>query len=160
MSSLAPIAAAGPRMFCTFRVQDRLYGIDVHMVREVSTHVTMTPVLQAPPIIRGLINLRSRIFLVLDLRAALGFPTTACTADSRLIVLKATVAENVGLLVDRGGEIVNVNEEQIENEPGSDLATAGEARLTPVTGVCKLAAELMMIIDPNRLIEATERTIG
>jgi purine-binding chemotaxis protein CheW len=159
---MTDLAQTSKRTFCTFRAMGRLYGIDVKHVREVSTQSVVTPVAQAPPIVRGLANLRSRIFLVLDLRAALGLAPADCTPDSRLVVLQASVAENLGLLVDCGGEIVRVPEDQIEE---SSLAVADSRespvneRMSPVVGVCKLEHELMMIIDPSRLVAASEQAM-
>jgi purine-binding chemotaxis protein CheW len=161
MSNLA-LAQSTIRSFCTFRAQERLYGIDVAQVREVSTHVALTPVPQAPLLVRGLVNLRSRIYLVLDLRPALGLPALECTPDSRLIVLHPRVAEGLGLFVDRGGDIVRVSSEQIEEiaQPAADRTEVPDARAaSPVAGVCKLATELMMIIDPKRLVDALEQEI-
>lgn len=163
MNDLIPASEAGSQTFCTFRAQQRLYGIEVAYVREVSTQVVVTPVPQAPPIVRGLANLRSRIFLVLDLRALLGLPVTDCTSESRLIVLQSRVAEHVGLLVDRVGEIIRVLPEQIEvNLRGvtDAIQPAERSQSALVIGVCKLENELMMILDPARLIEATDRAIS
>jgi purine-binding chemotaxis protein CheW len=163
MNDPKPMTESKARTFCTFRALDRLYGIEVGFVREVSTHVAVTPVPQAPPIIRGLANLRSRIFLMLDLRAALGLPTSTCTSESRMIVLQAHVMEQVGLLVDRGGEIIRVSQEQIEDSPAAAADPTGASGNGPselVVGVCKLDNELMMIIDPARLVTATESALG
>jgi purine-binding chemotaxis protein CheW len=185
VTELAPTTVnPGLRSFCTFRAQDRLYGLDVTNVREVSTQVTLTPVPQAPLLVRGLANLRSRIYLVLDLRPALGLPPVERTADSRLIVLHPRIAEGLGLFVERGGDIVHVAADQIEEM----TPAAGSGRGTPqplpygrgsdqplphgrgsdqpaevvtppatvIVGVCKLDAELMMILDPARLVTALE----
>jgi len=163
MTELATLGGAVERTFYTFRADQRLFGIDVAHVREVSTQTAVTPVPQAPPNIRGLTNLRSRIYLVLDPRPSLGLPPADTTAASRLVVLQAHVAEHLGLLVDRGGEIVRVAPGQIEEIAPVDAASAQEApevRHTPVVGVCKLEHELMMIIDPARLVAAAERAIG
>jgi purine-binding chemotaxis protein CheW len=158
MSDLAP-AQSTVRSFCTFRAQTRLYGIDVAQVREVSTHVVMAPVAQAPPLVRGLVNLRSRIYLVLDLRPALGLPPLECTPDSRLIVLHPRVAESLGLFVERGGDIVRVSAGQIE-AAAQPAADSPETLAAPVVGVCKLDTELMMIIDPAKLVGMLEKEIG
>jgi purine-binding chemotaxis protein CheW len=168
MSDLVRSSESPDRLFCTFRADERLYGIDVAQVREVSTHVAVTAVPQAPPIVRGLTNLRSRIFLVLDLRAALGLPPAECTPESRLVVLNARVVEHLGLLVDRGGEIIRVRPDRIESgppaaertAPDATAAPSGDSRSTLVAGVCKLDNELMMIIDPVRLVEATQTALG
>lgn len=162
MRELIKAVDGAVRTFCTFRAEGRLYGLDVSCVREVSTHVIFTPVPQAPPIVRGLTNLRSSILLVLDLRAALGLSATECTHDSRLLVLQPQVAENLGVLVEGGGEIVRAHPDQIELPDADTSGTAENSateRQTPVVGVCKLAEELLMIIDPARLVAATEKAI-
>jgi purine-binding chemotaxis protein CheW len=149
-----------PRAFCAFRADARLYGIDVACLREISANTTITPVPRAPPVIRGLANLRSRIFLILDLRALLGLPPAPCTADSRLIILKPTVAEDMGLLADRGGDILTALPDRIASVdaalPMSDAPSADQAR-SLVVGMCKLENELMMIIDAVRLADTVAR---
>jgi len=140
--------------YCTFRADERLFGIDVACLREISTNTVITPVPPAPPAVRGLANLRSRVHLGLDLRPLLGLPAAPCTPDSRLIILKPTVAEDTGLLVDRGGDILSVRGNQIDtlDKTGSSPdAPTGDERLSLVVGVCKLESELMMIIDATRL---------
>lgn len=178
MTELAPTSASPSlRSFCTFRAEERLYGLDVTDVREVSTQVAVTPVPLAPSLVRGLANLRSRIYLVLDLRPALGLPPIERTVDSRLIVLHPRITEGLGLFVERGGDIVHVSADQIEEmtQPagsgrgsppppqgrGSDSPATESVRppAAAVVGVCKLEAELMMILDPAKLVEALENEI-
>jgi len=153
-----PIQAdRGIRLFCSFRTEGRLYGIDAVQVREVSAQVRFTPVPQAPPAVRGLVNLRSRVYLVVDVRPVLGLAPVECSADSRLIVLKPHLAENLGILVEHGGDIVRVNAAEIEETPQPPVA-AGEATLDQpaaiTVGVCKLGGELMNIIDSAKFVEA------
>jgi len=135
------------RSFCTFHADKRMYGIEVKHLREISTPLVITPVPPAPPIVRGLANLRSRILLILDLRALLGLPPIDCTDESRLIILKPAVADDIGLLVDRGGNIVAVPED------GIDHTEHGEGSKRLVSGVCKLMNELMMILDARQLAD-------
>ena len=89
------------RSFCTFRLGQRLHGIEVLHVREISPHLPMTPVPQAPPAVRGLVNLRSRIYLVLDLRPLLGMSPIPCTEASRLMILKPEMARNQSSMIKK-----------------------------------------------------------
>ncbi len=144
------------RLFCSFRTQGRLYGIDAAQVREVSTQVACTPVPQAPPVVRGLTNLRSRVYLVIDVRPMLGLTPAKCTSDSRLIVLKTHVAEDLGILVEHGGDIVHVSAEQIEEAPqpaAGEADSSGDRSPGVTVGVCKLDSELMTIIDSTGVVE-------
>jgi purine-binding chemotaxis protein CheW len=150
---------SGTRLFCSFRTEGRLYGIDATQVREVSAQVTCTPIPQAPSAVRGLANLRSRIYVVVDVRPILGLPPVECTSDSRLIILKPQVAEDLGLLVEHGGDIVGVSTAQIEEASPASAETvdaAGERSSAVIVGVCKLDSELMNIIDSAKLVEALE----
>ena len=150
------------RSFCTFRAEGRLYGIDVAHLREVSTHVATTPVPQAPPAIRGLANLRSRVYLVIDLRPLLGLSPADCTVDSRLIILKTGLGEDMGILVDSGGDIVRVKESdtEVSAQSASDGAdTPADVPPSLAGGVCKLEKELMVVLDPAAIVNDVARQI-
>lgn len=155
-------AGEGIRVFCSFRTEGRLYGIDAAQVREISTQVSVTPVPQAPAAVRGLTSLRSRIYLVIDMRIFLGLKQLECTDSSRLIILKSQLAENLGILVEHTGDIVHVPAAQIEDAPAAaaEYAETRDEKFTGVVaGVCKLEGELMNIIEPARVIEALESSI-
>ncbi len=161
MNELVPFAA-NKRIFFTFREQGRLYGIDVAFIREISADPKPAPVPQAPPIVRGLVNLRSRICLVLDTGLALDGAPSQGGEGSRLIVLKDSILENLGLLVDAGGEIVSASEEQMEAAvPAGEVAPEMSVQLpsSPVVALCKLDGELMMVVDPTRIIAAVNASI-
>jgi purine-binding chemotaxis protein CheW len=156
-------AAAQVRSFCSFRARERLLGLDISCVREVSTTLPVTPVPQAPAAVHGLVNLRSQIYLVVDPRPLLGSPALASTPEARLIILQPGAAENIAILADGGGDIIQAGPAQIESavtsaspalEPGGNQAPAF------IVGVCKLEGELLMIIDPAKLLEAIFLTRG
>lgn len=151
-AKLEAIPAFGPagKAYYTFRAGAGLYGIDVAALREVSAHLAITPVPHAPPAIRGLANLRSRILMVLDLRPLLHLPPADCTEASRLMILKPAVLDDAGVLVDGGGDIIQVRDEQIEWIDDSAHASSAQLSSRLVAGVCKLEKELMMIIDASR----------
>ncbi|MBI3833983.1 MAG: chemotaxis protein CheW [Planctomycetes bacterium] len=148
------------RAFLTFRSSGRLYGLEIAQVREVSMHMDFTPVLQAPSLVRGLANLRSRIYLVLDAGMALGGASGSCTSESRLIVLHESIAKNLGILVEQGGDIIQVPIGQIEDADHAEAENAS-TQLTPtyVVALCKLEGDMMMVIDPGRIVSALETAI-
>ena len=67
---------ATQRLFCTFRVDGRLFGVDILDVKEVTAETTFTRVAHAPDEVLGLVNIRGHIYLALDLRRLLGMPAT------------------------------------------------------------------------------------
>ena len=60
------------RQYCTFIVDGRYFGLDVLKVQEIIRYQEMTRVPLAPPVVRGLINLRGQIVTAIDLRRRLG----------------------------------------------------------------------------------------
>jgi purine-binding chemotaxis protein CheW len=105
-----------PRQIVTFRVEDRSFGIDVRLVREIKGWQATTPLPHTPPHVVGVINLRGVILAIYDLRARIGLgPTTPTPAH---VVLVADVGERpVGLLVDTVSDIINVPAEAIRPAP-------------------------------------------
>jgi purine-binding chemotaxis protein CheW len=157
MPDLLPLDAA-IRSFCTFRLDRRLYGFEVAQVREISPLLPLTPVPQTPPAIRGLFNLRSRIYLGLDLRPLLGLAPTPCTPECQIIILPPGVAPDVGVLVEQGGDIVHVPANLIDSaRDGAEAPRDDAASL--IAGVCRLPAELMLVVDITRIIELVTRLI-
>ena len=82
-----------PTQLCTFFVGDFHFGIDVLQVQEVLRFHEMTAVPLAPPIIRGLINLRGQIVTAMDLRERLGI-------NDRLVRLSIGVEDADDLIRD------------------------------------------------------------
>jgi purine-binding chemotaxis protein CheW len=145
-----------PRQLCTFLVDNRLFGVDVTLVQEVIRFQEMTRVPLAPPVIRGLINLRGQIVTALDMRARLGLP--ARNDDARPMNLVVRTDEGaVSLLVDEIGDVVEVDESCQERVP--ETLTGGARGL--ISGVCKLKDRLLLVLDTERAIaEPTAPVLG
>ena len=105
---------ATQRLFCTFRVNDRLFGVDILDVKEVTAETTFTRVAHAPDEVLGLVNIRGHIYLALDLRRLLGMPATVVTGDSRLVLFKPSVGNAFGVVVDEISDIQTVDANRIE----------------------------------------------
>lgn len=129
--------------FCTFYLDGLLFGIPVLDVQEVIRHQRMTRVPLAPPVVRGLINLRGQIVTAVDLRHRLELP--AAPADQLpMNVVVRTEDGAVSFLVDQVGEVVEVDESA--REPAPETLRGEARRLT--RGVFKLRNTLLLIIDP------------
>ncbi len=58
---------------CSFRLSDRLFGVNILDVKEVNSDIEITPIYHARDSIRGYMNIRGQIHLVVDLRTEFGF---------------------------------------------------------------------------------------
>ena len=136
------------KQFATFYAGDRYLGIDVTRVQEVirSQSITRTPL--AADEIRGLINLRGQIVLAFDLRRRLGLPARDEGVPPMNVVVR-TQEGLVSLLVDRIGDVLDVDEDLFEEPPET---LQGDAREL-IRGAYKLDDALLLELDTDRALE-------
>jgi purine-binding chemotaxis protein CheW len=115
---------AEDRQFCTFLLGGHYFGVDVLRVQEVIRHQEMTRVPLAPPVVRGLINLRGQIVTALDLRRRLDLPDRPDDQPPVNVVVQ-TDDGTVSLLVDEIGDVLLVPEEAFEPPPETLRGPAG-----------------------------------
>lgn len=151
-----------PRLFCTFRVEGHLFGVDILDVKEVTTETTCTRIAHAPPEVLGLVNIRGHIYLALDLRRMLGIAGTRMTSESRLVLFKPSVGNAFGVVVDEIGEICTVESDRIEAFSSSHHeATASKLqRVDLISAVCRLPDELLVILNPRNFLSVVEQGLA
>jgi len=149
-------------LFCSFYAGGDLFGIKILDVKEVTSEVVITPVFHAPPEVRGYVNIRGQIHLVLDFRLLLGFSPEQDgrteNSSSCVILLKPHVGEAFGLLVDRVSDVIETDSSGIEeNLSQNQSGEAGKYRSDIIKSVCKLDKGLMGIIDPSEVLKLVEK---
>ena len=154
--------APTPLLFCTFRVNGRLFGVDILDVKEVTAETTHTRVAHAPDEVLGLVNIRGYIYLALDLRRLLGMPACSVTRMSRLVLFKPSVGAAFGVVVDEICDIQAVDPRRIETFAGADkgLAAAYANRVDLIDSVCELADELLVVLSPRRFLAVVEQSFA
>ena len=145
---------AGTRQVCTFSVLDFFFGVEVEHVQEVLRFQPMTQVPLAPPIVRGLINLRGQIVIAVDLRRRLGLPERVGELPMNIVV--RADGGPVSLLVDEIGDVVEVNEDAFEQAPET---LQGPSR-TLVRGVYQLASRLLLVLDLEQSVNGVLEAAG
>lgn len=137
------------RQFATFEVDDTLFGVEVQQVQEVLQFSEYTAVPLAPAAIGGLFNLRGQVIAAVDLRVRLGLDRHAMDGPVMNVILRRE-DEAVSLLVDRIGEVVELDEREFEPPPET---LAGAAR-SLVLGTYKIGDRLMLVLDVDVAADA------
>ncbi len=137
------------KQFVTFEIDHFFLGIDILMVREINRILDITNVPQAPGHVLGLINLRGRTVTVFDLGIRLGLGPGTISDQSHNIIFKI---DEVGLLVDRIGDVISVEEERIEPPPANTGGIGSEF----IKGVVELENTLLMILSARKVLEIGE----
>ena len=147
------------RQICTFSIDDRLLGVDILDVKEINTETDFTPIFHAPREVRGYVNIRGQIHLILDLRRIMDLPEKPIDAHSRLVLFKPAVGENFGILVDRIGDVMEIRGDMVEDRRKADEGVPGDGdrrTLEMGSGVCKLEDGLLIILDSRQLLGRIE----
>ncbi len=142
--------------FCTFRIAEHIFGINILDVKEINAETDFTPIFHAPPTVKGYVNIRGQIYLILDLRLILGFKCKEVDKSSRLMLFKPNIGESFGVLVDQIGDVVKVRESEIEEEckdihNDSEMLKLSASNLE--MGVCKLKDRLIIILNSRNLLK-------
>jgi len=137
------------RQFCTFFVGELFLGIEVTRIQEVLRDWMITPVPTANPAIRGLINLRGQIITAVDLRTRFQLPDRdRDDAPPTILVLDGS-EELLSLVVDRSGDVLEVNDECFEEPP--DTLKSESRRL--IQGAFKLEHSLLLVLDIDHVFD-------
>jgi purine-binding chemotaxis protein CheW len=136
----------------TFRLADDLFGVPVFQVQEVLMQQPHTPTPGAPPAVAGLINLRGQVVTALDLRIRLSLPPrSAEEAATSINVVVRNGDEVWSLLVDRIGDVIEVDESQFEPPPDTLHGPMHEL----ILGAYKLEGELLLLLDVKHALDLT-----
>lgn len=135
--------------YCTFELGSLLLGVEARRVQEVLRSQLVTPVPLAPDFVRGLMNLRGQIVLVVDLRARLGSPAEEGSTKP-LNVLVHTSAGLVSMQADRIGDVIEIDEAQVDPVPDT---LQGRAR-DVLAGALRLPERLLLLLEPERIAVA------
>ena len=130
------------QQFCTFFLDNLVFGVEVEKVQEVIRHQPTTRVPLAPEILGGLINLRGQIVTAVDLRRRLAMSERAAGQAPMNVVIR-TEEGPVSLLVDEIGDVVEVEQGDFERPPDT---LQGEAR-NLIGGAFKLKGRLLLLLD-------------
>ncbi|WNM24577.1 chemotaxis protein CheW [Demequina capsici] len=126
----------------TFKLDDRLYGVDVSRVQEALKMQAHTPVPHAPEAVAGLVNLRGQVVLMVDLRARLGRAPYGPDDEPMMMVVNID-GEPVSLLVDQVGDVLELDSDSFGPPPPTLEASLQEV----VTGVYSLENDLLLSLD-------------
>jgi purine-binding chemotaxis protein CheW len=136
------------RQFATFEVADQLFGVEVDTVQEVLSYNEYTPVPLAPQAVGGLFNLRGQVIAAVDLRVQLGLARQALRGPVMNVILRGN-GEPVSLLVDRIGEVVDLDDESFEPPPDTLSGPTREL----VVGTFKMDGRLMLALDVDQAVD-------
>lgn len=137
--------------FLTFYLKDEEYGIEIHKVQEIIGMLPITRVPRTPEFVRGVVNLRGKIIPVTELRSKFGMEECEDSTETCIIVVKTSGVE-IGCIVDKVSEVLDIAESEIENAPsfGSEINT------DYLLGIGNTKGHVRLLLDIDRILTAEE----
>ena len=82
---------AAMTQYLSFQVAGEAYAVGVLQAREIIEYPTVTRVPQAPPAVRGVINLRGSVVPVVDLAVKFGLPASPVDRRTCVVIVECTL---------------------------------------------------------------------
>ena len=134
------VAGAESYEVVKFTITGQRFGLPVYQVVEVLRLVAFTKLPESPKGMLGVINFRSEVIPLLDLRQVLGRPAAGLGLDTPVLVTHLN-GRKIGLVVD---EVLDVGAVSPDVQTASDEILSG---MRFVTAVVRLDAGLLLVID-------------
>ncbi len=100
----------------TFNIGEQVYGIEIQYVVEIigMSHITKVP--HVPNYIKGIINVRSKVVPIVDIRTRFGKPEIPYTSRTCIITLSFNDI-SVGIIVDSVADVEDIHTGDISATP-------------------------------------------
>ena len=134
-----------------FNINNELYGIDILKVQEILNFIQPTPIPNCPDYLKGIINLRGTIILVIDLRARFHFDSPM-DPNNCVIVVVAIGNKKYGLVVDSVSDVLTINEENIQED--IDIHSGIDNRY--IMGRVKANEQMIILVNIDKVFLKNE----
>lgn len=133
--------------YLIFRINNSLFAISTLAVKEIFLLPELTPILEAPPGIVGVIDVRGQILPVMDLNFRFGQQTNNYSLTTQVIVLEQG-EQNLGIIVDEVSEVRDLSTMDIANQPAVDRNSHQF-----IAGVVRSENDILVIINLANLLQ-------
>ncbi|GAA0356447.1 chemotaxis protein CheW [Bowmanella denitrificans] len=139
------------REFLTFVLGEEHYALDIMAVKEIRGYEAVTRIANAPPFIKGVLNLRGDIVPIVDLR--MKFNVGEATYTEFTIVIMLHVDNRiVGVVVDGVSDVINLSDDEIRPPPEFGVAFDSQY----LVGLAAVDEQLVILVNIEKLISSDE----
>lgn len=136
-----------------FSLDNEEYAVDIKELKEVIKIPVITPLPNSPEFIKGILNLRGRIVVVVDLEKRFNLIRENKTTSKHIIVIESE-GTDFGVVVDHVKEVLWVDKDLIHNP--SELASA-KIKTDYIKGVVvvgeKEKSRLLVLLDIKKMLD-------
>jgi purine-binding chemotaxis protein CheW len=134
-----------------FKVDEEMFGINIDQVKEIIAPLEIFKIPNAPSFVQGLINLRGKIYTILNLRKKFNLAAKESDEHTKIVILNSDSLA-VGFIIDVVNEIIWIDDKNIETAPETIKAMNKKY----ITGVAKIDQKAVLLLDLRLASEITE----
>ncbi|KAF1047652.1 chemotaxis protein CheW [Xylophilus sp.] len=144
-------ATAAAREYLTFRLDQEEYGIDILKVQEIRGYEPPTRIANAPPFIKGVVNLRGTIVPIVDMR--LKFNCAQAEYNSFTVVIILNLRNRVvGIVVDSVSDVMELAADQIKAAPEVESVIDNGS----IVGLGTIGERMLILLDIEALMSGVD----
>ena len=147
-------APVGSGEYLTYTLGREEYGIDILKVQEIRGYEQPTTIANAPPFLKGVINLRGVIVPIVDMRIKfnLGEPSY----DQFTVVIILNIGRRVvGMVVDGVSDVIPLNSDNLR--PAPEFSTTLDTH--HILGLGTVDERMIIVVDIERLMSSQEMAL-
>ncbi len=134
------------KKYLTFTIGEESYGIKIESVTQIIGIQPITKIPNQPEYVKGVINLRGQIIPLMEVRTK--FMKETIPYDDRTCVVVISKDEiDVGLIVDRVSEVMNIHDDHI-----ADTHNVRKEESHYIQGIANLNEKVVIILDIDELL--------
>ncbi|MBK8918733.1 MAG: chemotaxis protein CheW [Azonexus sp.] len=137
--------------FLTFTLGAEEYAIDILKVQEIRGYEAPTLIANAPPFIKGVINLRGIIVPIVDLRIKFNLAQVEYTPFTVVIILNVA-SRVIGAVVDSVSDVISMTPQQIR--PAPDFSASFDTKY--ILGLATVDNRMLIVTDIAQLMSSRD----
>ncbi|WKY45817.1 chemotaxis protein CheW [Eubacteriaceae bacterium ES2] len=137
--------------YLTFYIGIECYGIWIEYITEIIGIVEYTEVPDVPNYVKGIINLRGRIIPIIDMRLRFHKEFVDYNEQTCIVIIDY-LEDNVGLIVDKVSEVVEILDEDILAQPVLETGSSNQF----IKSIGKVGEEVKLLLDCQKLLSENE----
>lgn len=137
--------------YLTFMIENQSYGIEIEYITEIISMQPITHIPDIPEYVKGVINLRSKIIPLIDVRLRFKKESLKDTNNSIIIVVHI-MDKLIGLIVDRVHEVIEIS--------GNDMTESAifnnKFNNRFIKSFGKIGDKIILLLDCEKLLTEDE----
>lgn len=134
-----------------FNLGDEEYAVDIMQVKEIVNYLNPVKVPNTPEFIEGIINLRSEIIPIINLKKRFNIADNDKKVQTRIMVMNID-SKKIGFVVDDASEVISIRKENIE--PAPDIVAGVDRKY--ISGIGKKEDRILIILELDKLFSEKE----